>query len=107
MSAFDIDNAVANCLNQNDFDGLKVLIQESKTYQEPFFIKHLPSLLEKLSDHKHGIVARECGELLISKMNPFGMQAYTTILYSGFSSLKLQTKVGALVLLGSFAKHQK
>ena len=61
MSAFDIDNAVANCLNQNDFDGLKVLIQESKTYQEPFFIKHLPSLLEKLSDHKHGIVARECG----------------------------------------------
>jgi len=107
MSAFDIDNAVANCLNQNDFDGLKVLIQESKTYQEPFFIKHLPSLLEKLSDHKHGVVARECGELLISKMNPFGMQAYTTILYSGFSSLKWQTKVGALVLLGSFAKHQK
>ena len=107
MSAFDIDNAVANYLNQNDFDGLKVLIQESKTYQEPFFIKHLPSLLEKLSDHKHGVVARECGELLISKMNPFGMQAYTTILYSGFSSLKWQTKVGALVLLGSFAKHQK
>jgi elongation factor 3 len=107
MSAFDIDNAVANCLNQNDFDELKVLIQESKTYQEPFFIKHLPSLLEKLSDHKHGVVARECGELLISKMNPFGMQAYTTILYSGFSSLKWQTKVGALVLLGSFAKHQK
>lgn len=107
MSAFDIDNAVAHCLDQNDFDGLKVLIQESKPYQEPFFIKHLPSLLEKLSDHKHGAVARDCGELLISKMNPFGMQAYTTILYSGFSSLKWQTKVGALVLLGSFAKHQK
>ena len=107
MSAFDIDNAVARCLDQNDFDGLKSLIQDSKTFQEPFFIKHLPSLLEKLSDHKHGAVARECGELLISRMNPFGMQAYTTILYSGFSSLKWQTKVGALVLLGSFAKHQK
>lgn len=107
MSAFDIDNAVASCLDQNDFDGLKSLIQDSKTFQEPFFIKHLPSLLEKLSDHKHGAVARECGELLISRMNPFGMQAYTTILYSGFSSLKWQTKVGALVLLGSFAKHQK
>jgi elongation factor 3 len=107
MSSFDIGNAVSNCLDQNDFDGLKNLIEESKPCQEPFFIKHLPSLLDKLSDHKHGMVARECGELLISKMNPFGMQAYTTILYSGFTSLKWQTKVGALVLLGSFAKHQK
>ena len=65
MYSFDIGNAVSNCLDQNDFDGLKNLIEESKPCQEPFFIKHLPSLLDKLSDHKHGTVARECGELLI------------------------------------------
>ena len=41
------------------------------------------------------------------KMNPFAMKAYLSILYEGLSSLKWQIKKASLVLLGSFAKHQK
>ena len=73
---------------------------------EPFLIDILPEILNKLTNKNTMEQAKEVGEQIIKKMNPFAMKEYMNILYENFTSMKWQIKKGALILLGSFAKHQ-
>tara|TARA_Y100000992_G_C21273729_1_gene498573 strand:- start:1379 stop:4399 length:3021 start_codon:yes stop_codon:yes gene_type:complete len=93
--------------DNDDYDNLLIEINNSTSLKEPEFIEFLPLLLEKIGDRKYSEKAQKCGEAIISKMNPFAMKVYMNILYNELESLKWQIKKGALVLLGSFAKHQK
>ena len=94
-------------LENNDFENLKKVIQNATLVDEPVLLELLPQILEKIGDHKNSESAKEIGELIISKMNPHAMKMYMDIIYESFSSMKWVIKKAALILLGSFAKHQK
>jgi len=94
-------------LEQNDFEALKTQIQSSNLTSEPYLLQLLPKILEKIGEHKNSESAREIGELIISRMNPHAMKMYMDIVYESFGSIKWVIKKSALILLGSFAKHQQ
>lgn len=94
-------------LENNDFDNLKTIIQNATLVDEPQLLQLLPHILEKIGDHKNSEPAKEIGEMIISKMNPHAMKMYMDIIYESFSSMKWVIKKAALILLGSFAKHQQ
>lgn len=97
----------AELLENNDFETLKTLIENSSLVDEPVLLELLPQILEKIGDHKNSESAKGIGELIISKMNPHAMKMYMDIIYDSFSSMKWVIKKAALILLGSFAKHQQ
>ena len=94
-------------LMNNDFETLKTHIQGATLADEPFLLQLLPQILEKIGDHKYSEPAKEVGELIISKMNPHAMKLYMDVIYNSFTSMKWVIKKAALILLGSFAKHQQ
>lgn len=94
-------------LNNNDFETLKPRIQNSTLLDEPQLIQLLPHILDKIGEHKNSESSKEIGELIISRMNPHAMKMYMDIIYESFGSMKWVIKKAALILLGSFAKHQK
>lgn len=97
----------AELLENNDFETLKTLIENSSLVDEPVLLELLPHILEKIGDHKNSEPAKEIGEMIISKMNPHAMIMYMDIIYESFGTMKWVIKKAALILLGSFAKHQK
>ena len=108
MSVFySTSEELEDLISNNDYDNLLIKLSKTTECNEHNLLEILPLLLEKIGDYKHYEKAKQCGELIISKMNPFAMKAYMSILYEGLSSLKWQIKKASLVLLGSFAKHQK
>ncbi len=89
-------------IESNDFENLKSLINNGN--YEPALIKILPFLLEKMIQHKESSL--EICELILQKMNVYAMPMYKQTIYNSFASLKWQIKVGALSVLGKFAKYQ-
>ena len=100
MSSFIDKYMVA--IESNDFENLKSLINNGN--YEPALIKLLPFLLEKMIQHKEASL--EICELILQKMNVYAMPIYKQTIYNSFASLKWQIKVGALNVLGKFAKYQ-
>ena len=94
-------------IENNDYENLLISLSKTNETDEADLLEILPKLLEKISDYKFSEKAKQCGEVIISKMNPFAMKAYMNILYEGLDSLKWQVKKASLILLGSLAKHQK
>ena len=64
----------------------------------------IPFLLDKMIQHKEASL--EICELILKKMNVYAMPVYKETIYNSFASLKWQIKVGALGVLGKFAKYQ-
>uniref|UniRef100_A0A6C0AWX9 ABC transporter domain-containing protein n=1 Tax=viral metagenome TaxID=1070528 RepID=A0A6C0AWX9_9ZZZZ len=108
MTSFCETTKNFNCfIDNNEFDNLLTELTKTTMINEPELLEVLPLLLEKIGDYKFSEKATRCGEVIISKMNPFAMKAYMNILYEGLTSLKWQIKKASLILLGSLAKHQK
>jgi elongation factor 3 len=59
--------------------------------------------LDCLAIAKTAEAAKEAGSAILSKSNAHSIRWVTSVLYDGFTSMKWQTKKGALVLLGSLA----
>lgn len=95
-----------NFIQQDSYEQILEHINKNGLKIEPFLIDILPEILNKLTNKNTMEQAKEVGEQIIKKMNPFAMKEYMNILYENFSSMKWQIKKGALILLGSFAKHQ-
>lgn len=106
-SFYETTNSFNSLIELNDYDNLLVELSKTNSSQEHELIAVLPLLLEKIGDYKLSEKAKQCGEIIISKMNPFAMKTYMNILYNGLDSLKWQVKKASLILLGSLAKHQK
>ena len=100
MSSFTDEYMVA--IENNNFESLKSLVQNSS--YEPGLIKMIPFLLDKMIQHKEASL--EICELILKKMNVYAMPVYKETVYNSFASLKWQIKVGALSVLGKFAKYQ-
>ena len=100
MSSFTDEYMVA--IENNNFESLKSSVQNSN--YEPGLIKMIPFLLDKMIQHKEASL--EICELILKKMNVYAMPVYKQTIYNSFASLKWQIKVGALSVLGKFAKYQ-
>ena len=108
MTSFcETTNTFSSLIDNNDFDNLLSELSKTTFIHEPELLEILPLLLEKIGDYKLSEKATQCGEVIITKMNPFAMKAYMNILYEGLTSLRWQVKKASLILLGSLAKHQK
>ena len=72
---------------------------------EPYLLKILPTILDCLAAPKTAEAAMAAGQAILKKSNAHSIRLLTTVLYEGFTSMKWQTKKGALVLLGQLATH--
>jgi len=72
---------------------------------EPLLVSALPGILENLAAPKTAPAATAAGNAILKKSNKHSVRIITSILYESFSSMKWQTKKGALVLIGSLAKY--
>ena len=107
MTYIESTSEVLRGFIQNDsYQEMLEYIKNKDLTIEPFLIDILPEILNKLTNKNTMEQAKEVGEQIIKKMNPFAMKEYMNILYENFTSMKWQIKKGALILLGSFAKHQ-
>jgi len=70
---------------------------------EPDLVGTLPVILDCLAVAKTADAAKEAGMAVLAKFNSYLIRLITTILYESFTSMKWQTKKGALVLLGALA----
>lgn len=100
--------------NQQNFEDcnqamkeLHLFIQKSPQWMEPYFFSYLPMLMDNMGSYKTGEQAKETGVAILEKMNSHSMRMVTDILYEGLTSMKWQTKKGALILLGTFGNIQK
>ena len=70
---------------------------------EPYLVNTLPVILDALAVAKTAEAAKEAGNAVLAKSNSHSIRLVTNVLYESFTSMKWQTKKGALVLLGSLA----
>ena len=83
----------------------KQLCEGVDMWIEPYVIAMLPSILDNFASPKTAEAATEAGNAVLHKMCPHSMKMVQELLYESMGSMKWQTKKGALVLLGSLAKH--
>lgn len=95
------DAAVVN----SALEVVKGLCENVGQWVEPYVITALPFILEGLALPKTAEAAMTAGSAILKKSNANSIRVVTSILYEGFSSMKWQTKKGALVLLGQLAVH--
>jgi len=84
---------------------IKRLSEELDQWIEPYLVSILPLILENLASKNTSSVATEAGNTIIRKSNSHSVRIITNVLYESFESMKWQTKVGALMLIGSLAKY--
>jgi elongation factor 3 len=89
-------------------EAVKVLCEGCPEWIEPYLLGALPLILENLAVPKTAEAATHAGQAIVKKMNAHSLKLLLDQLYEAMSSMKWQTKKGALFLLGSLgAIHEK
>ena len=89
-------------------EAFATLCKDSSAWVEPFLLSQLPSILDNLAVPKTAEAATHAGVALMKKMNAHSLKIALDLLYESLESMKWQTKVGALVLLGSLGSlHER
>ena len=86
-------------------DAVKTLCEGVHQWIEPYLVSLLPSILDNLAAPKTAESARSAGNAILHKSNSHSVRIITSVLYESFTSMKWQTKKGALVLIGALASH--
>lgn len=84
---------------------IKVLAEGVDQWIEPFLVSIIPLILDNLAAKATAEAATHAGNAILHKSNSHSVRIITSVLYESFSSMKWQTKVGALYLLGALGKH--
>eukprot|EP01035_Chromulina_nebulosa_P016904 gene16904-22393_t len=84
---------------------VKVLADGVDQWIEPYLVSVIPLILDNLAVKNTATAASHAGNAILHKSNSHSVRIITSVLYESFSSMKWQTKVGALVLLGALGKH--
>ena len=93
MTYIESTSEVLQGFIQNDsYTEMLEYIKNKDLTIEPFLIDILPEILNKLTNKNTMEQAKEVGEQIIKKMNPFAMKEYMNILYENFTSMKWQIK---------------
>lgn len=98
-----------NTIHANEaLEAFADLCKGSAEWVEPYLLTSLPHILDNLAAPKTAEAAKHAGVALMKKMNAHSMKIALDLLYESLESMKWQTKVGALVLLGSLgALHER
>jgi len=89
-------------------DGLiaiKTLCEGVDQWIEPYTVIHLPSIMDAFANPKTADSALAAGNAILHKSSANSIRTVTSLIYEAFTSMKWQTKKGALVLLGALASH--
>lgn len=86
-------------------EAIKTLSEGVDQWIEPYVVTALPLIMENLAHPKTAQAAADAGNAILHKSNDHSVRTITNILYESFSSMKWQTKKGALVLIGALASH--
>jgi elongation factor 3 len=84
---------------------VKTLAEGVDQWIEPYLVSVLPLILDNLAVKGTATAAEHAGNAILHKSNAHSVRIVTSILYESFSSMKWQTKVGALNLLGALGSH--
>lgn len=84
---------------------VKCLSENVGQWIEVYTLELLPFILDNLANSKTAEAAMAAGSAILKKSNAHSIRLITAKLYEAFSSLKWQTKKGALVLVGALAEH--
>mmetsp|Transcript_9462 Transcript_9462/g.14142 ORF Transcript_9462/g.14142 Transcript_9462/m.14142 type:complete len:1020 (+) Transcript_9462:148-3207(+) len=84
---------------------IKSLAEGVDQWIEPFLVSTLPFILDNLAVPKTATAASHAGNAILHKSNAHSVRTVTAKLYESFTSMKWQTKKGALVLIGALATH--
>ena len=114
--AFDKSGITANFIAQLEtgevelvnktLESIQTLCEGVEQWIEPYVLSTLPAILDNMAHPKTVELAKSAGEAIIKKMNSHSMRLVMEILYTAMTSMKWQTKKGALVLLGSLGVLQ-
>lgn len=105
-----IDTLKANLVSSNGatineaLSTVTTLADKIDQWIEPYLVTILPLILENLAAKGTAAAATEAGNAILRKTNSHSVRIITNTLYESFTSMKWQTKVGALFLLGALAK---
>tara|TARA_X000000950_G_scaffold272441_1_gene354995 strand:+ start:262 stop:3324 length:3063 start_codon:yes stop_codon:yes gene_type:complete len=81
---------------------LNSIVEKGESWQEPIFLGFLPILLDNISFFKTSEQAKITTATIINKMNIYSINVVLDLLFDSLTSLKWQTKCGALTALGLF-----
>jgi len=84
---------------------IKKLCEGCDQWIEPYLVSALPAILDNLAAPKTATAASESGKAILKKSNSHSVRVITTVLYESFTSMKWQTKKGALQLFGELATY--
>jgi len=84
---------------------VKALCEGVDQWIEPYLVDTLPLIMDCLANPKTSEAAMAAGNAVLHKSNGHSIRVITSLLYESFTSMKWQTKKGALVLLGALATH--
>ena len=108
------ENFKQNIINYNDSDNcnlameqLQKMVVNGESWQEPYFLDFLPILMDNIANFKTTEKAIETAKTIINKMNIYSIHVVLNLLFESFSSLRWQTKCGALTILGMFKNLDK
>jgi elongation factor 3 len=100
------DLASANAPTANAaLDVIKNLTEVVDAWIEPYIVELLPLILDNLATPKTAEAASAAGHAILSKSSANSIRLVTSKLYESFTSMKWQTKKGALVLVGALGAH--
>jgi hypothetical protein len=84
---------------------VKTLCEGVDQWIEPYLVSTLPLILDNLAQPKTAAAASDAGNAILHKSNPHSVRVITSLLFESCTSMKWQTKKGALVLIGALASH--
>ena len=90
--------------NVEALSSIKVLAEGVDQWIEPYLVAALPGILDALAVPKTADAANAAGRAILSKSNGHSIRVITSLLYDSFTSMKWQTKKGALTLLGALGQ---
>lgn len=89
--------------NVEALTSVKVLCEGVDQWIEPYMVATLPGIMDCLAVPKTADAAMAAGRAILTKSNGHSIRIITSLLYECFTSMKWQTKKGALTLLGALA----
>jgi len=97
--------STAAATSNEALESIKILAEGVDQWIEPYLVSILPLILDNLASKATAAAATTAGNAILHKSNSHSVRIITSVLYESFSSMKWQTKVGALFLLGALGSH--
>ena len=84
---------------------VKALCENVDQWIEPYILELLPFILDNFAVPKTFDAASAAGNAILHKINAHSIKIVMALLYESMTSMKWQTKKGALVILGALGTH--